>query len=62
MNKQSTITLKTVPSERVVKRIATLAFIAVRYVISNTNNLPEKVTVAAGDIKQAWRDTAQPKS
>lgn len=62
MSKQTTITLKPVPTERVVKRVATLAFIGLRLVLNNSAKIPEIVSVAAGDVKQAWRDTANPKS
>lgn len=62
MSKQTTITLESVQTERVVKRVATLAFIGLRLALNNTAKIPDIVTVAAGDIKQAWRDTAQPKS
>lgn len=62
MSKQTTITLKSVPTERVVKRVATLAFIGLRHVLKNASKIPDIVTVAAGDIKQAWRDTSKPKS
>jgi hypothetical protein len=62
MSKQTTITLKSVQTERIVKRVATLAFIGLRLMLNNSTKIPEIFSTAAGDIKQAWHDTANPKS
>lgn len=63
MSKTShTITLKSKETERLVKRLATVAFIGVRSAMLNTGRIPKVLAIAATDIQEAWRDSANRKS
>lgn len=63
MSKQTQkIVLDTAPSDRIVKRVATFAFKGMRNLLSSAGKLPGIVSIAAGDVQEAWRDTSSPKA
>ena len=57
-----TITLESKPTQRIVKRLALLAFTSLRYTANSTAQIPNVLTIAASDVRDAWRETAQPKA
>ena len=56
-----TITLESKPTQRVVKRLALFAFSTIRYTANNTAQIPKVLTIAASDVRDAWRETANSK-
>ena len=54
----NTITLESKPTQRIVKRLALLAFSTIRNTANNTAQIPNVLTVAASDVRDAWRETA----
>ena len=57
-----TITLESKPTQRIVKRLALLAFTSLRYTTNSTAQIPNVLNLAASDVRDAWRETAQTKS
>ena len=53
-----TITLESKPTQRIVKRLALLAFSTIRYTANSTTQIPKVLTIAASDMRDAWRETA----
>lgn len=53
-----TITLDSKPTQRIVKRLALLACNAIRYSANSTAQIPKELVIAASDVRDAWRETA----
>ena len=58
----NTITLDSKPTQRIVKRLSLLAFTSLRYTTNSTAQIPNVLNLAASDVRDAWRETAQTKS
>lgn len=57
-----TIILESKPTQRIVKRIALLAFSSLRYNAKSATRIPILLAIAASDVRDAWLETAQRES
>ena len=54
------ITINPKPAERSVKRVARAVFRLVRSPASKAQSVPSVLARAAGDVREAWRESASP--
>ncbi len=57
-----TITLNSTKSKRIVKRLALYAFSSLRYTTNSASKIPSVLSVAASDVRDAWRESANQKA